>query len=52
MFSKMEKIALAISGLEIVGTLFLSIIMYGRQKYYKGRIDVRKEMSGLDHSEG
>ena len=47
MFSKVEKIALAVSGLEIVGTLFLSVIMYGRQKYYEGRIDVRKEMAGL-----
>jgi hypothetical protein len=49
MFFKVEKIALTISGLEIVGTLFLSIIMYGRQKYYEGRIDVRKEIAGLTH---
>jgi len=48
MFSKAEKIALAISGIEIVGGLLWSVILYGRAQYYQGRIDVRKEVFGFN----
>ena len=48
MFSKAEKFALVISGIEIVGGLVWTVILYGRAQYYQGRIDVRKEAFGLD----
>jgi hypothetical protein len=46
MFSRVEKIALVVSGIEIVGGLVWSAILYGQSRYYQGRIDVRKEMFG------
>jgi hypothetical protein len=44
MFTKAEKVAIVISGIEIIGCFALSIYCYGKAKFYEGRISKYNEL--------
>ena len=45
MFTKSDKIVLLICGVNVLGCIIGGIWAYGKEQYYKGRIDVRREIT-------
>jgi len=46
-FNNKEKVALFITGLELVGCIIFTIYCYGKSQYYKGRVERYEELKPI-----